>query len=89
MNKYRNKMKSPQVFISGQPNASQTSAPQPIHEISHPRPIAAGTPAQEDIARRAYQIYLEKGRPQGQSESIWKQAERELLDRGLSAFLSR
>ena len=89
MNKYMNKTKSPQVFISGQPNASQASAPQPIHEISHPRPIAHSTPTHEDIARRAYQIYVEKGYPQDQSEQIWKQAEREQLDRGLSAYLSR
>lgn len=89
MNKYMNKTKSPQIFISGQPNAAQTSAPQPIYEISRPRPIGANTPTHEDIARRAYQIYVEKGRPQGQSEQNWKQAEREQLDRDLAAFLSR
>jgi hypothetical protein len=89
MNKYMNKTKSPQVFISGQPNTAQTSAPQPIHEISRPRPIATATPTHEDIARRAYQIYVEKGYPQGQSEPIWQQAEREQMDLGLAAFLSR
>jgi hypothetical protein len=89
MTKFMNKTKSPQVFISGQPNTAPVSAPQPIHEISHPRPIATSSPAHEDIARRAYQIYVEKGYPQDQSEQNWKQAEREQLDRGLATFLSR
>lgn len=89
MNKYMNKTKSPQVFVSGQPNAAQVSAPQPIHEISRPRPIAANTPTHEDIARRAYQIYVEKGHPQGQSEPIWQQAEQDIRNRDLATFLSR
>jgi hypothetical protein len=35
--------------------------------------------AHADIAKRAYEIYLNKGCPEGQSERIWLQAEQELL----------
>lgn len=36
-------------------------------------------PTQEQIARRAYEIYLASGRKEGQSQQNWLQAERELL----------
>ena len=35
-------------------------------------------PSHEDIARRAYDIYVKKGRPQGQCKQNWWEAEREL-----------
>jgi hypothetical protein len=89
MSRYMNKTKSPQVFIAGQPKAAQASAPLPIHEISRPRPVATSTPTHEDIARRAYQIYVEKGHPQNQSEPIWQQAEQDIRNRDLATFLSK
>jgi hypothetical protein len=35
-------------------------------------------PTHNEIARRAYEIYLKNGRMQGQSELDWLQAEKEL-----------
>ncbi|MBN2513559.1 MAG: DUF2934 domain-containing protein [Sedimentisphaerales bacterium] len=100
MSKNKNKMKPPQVFaapqpkpapLSGsqQPKTAQISAPQPIHDIPHPGPVASTTPTHDDIARRAYQIYVEKGCPQDQSNQIWQQAEQECLHRGLTKLLSK
>ena len=79
-----NKSKLPHVFAARKPKVTQ-----PIHEISRPGPIVSASPTHEDIARRAYQIYVEKGRPQGQSEQIWQQAEQDIRNRGLATFLSR
>jgi hypothetical protein len=38
----------------------------------------------EDIARRAYEIYLKRGRRQGQSQQDWNQAEQELQNERLA-----
>jgi hypothetical protein len=35
-------------------------------------------PTQAEIAARAYEIYVRKGYPQGQSDAHWLQAEKEL-----------
>ena len=76
MNKYVKKTKS-----------SPISASQPVHDIPRPRPIAAAAPTHEDIARRAYEIYVEKGCPQGQSEQNWLQAEQEQMNQSTAANL--
>lgn len=39
---------------------------------------ACATPNYEQIAQRAYEIWVAKGRPQGQDIENWKQAEVEL-----------
>jgi hypothetical protein len=38
-------------------------------------------PTHKEIAKRAYEIYIENGRRQGQSEQYWLQAEQELKNR--------
>ncbi|HMS82204.1 MAG TPA: DUF2934 domain-containing protein [Nitrospira sp.] len=38
-------------------------------------------PTQEEIAKRAYDIYLSRGGPEEQAERDWLQAERELRER--------
>jgi Protein of unknown function (DUF2934) len=38
-------------------------------------------PTQDDIARRAYQIYLERGGAPGHELEDWTRAERELVQR--------
>jgi hypothetical protein len=38
-------------------------------------------PAQEEIAQRAYQIYLERGSVPGNELEDWTRAERELLEK--------
>ena len=67
MNKYNNQSKSKQVH-----------AAQQMLNASHPEPVAAAMLTHEDIARHAYEIYVEKGCQQGQSEQDWLQAEQEL-----------
>jgi hypothetical protein len=42
-------------------------------------PSISGKPTHAQIAARAYEIYVKKGRPQGQCESNWLQAEKELM----------
>lgn len=37
------------------------------------------TPTQEDISRRAAQLWENYGRPQGRDQEIWLEAERQLL----------
>jgi hypothetical protein len=99
MNKYMDKPKSTQAVAPQQPKATQVSAPPPPKaaqvpaprpiDIPRPRPVATATLTHEDIARRAYQIYVEKGCPQDQSEQIWKQAEQDIQGRGLATFLPK
>jgi len=42
------------------------------------RPSAGAAPSQEAIARRAYEIWERKGRPDGQCQQNWQEAEAEL-----------
>ncbi|MEO8070576.1 MAG: DUF2934 domain-containing protein [Acidobacteriota bacterium] len=44
-------------------------------------------PSQEDIARRAYQLYAARGTGQGSALADWLEAERELLDERLEDTL--
>ncbi len=53
--------------------ATQTAKP-----ATGPRP---DTPSQEQIAKRAYEIWVARGKPQGKDLENWRQAERELLGR--------
>jgi hypothetical protein len=43
---------------------------------------AKSVPTQEEIARRAYEIYLERGGAPGHELEDWTRAERELLEKG-------
>ena len=47
------------------------------------QPVSAPTPVQQDVTeqirRRAYQIYEERGRSDGYAEQDWLQAEAEIL----------
>jgi hypothetical protein len=44
----------------------------------HPGRGVITIPTHDDIAKRAYDIYVERGRKQGQCEQNWHQAELEL-----------
>jgi hypothetical protein len=69
VNKYTKDSKAKQVFAAQQTHTgSQTVS-------------ASVTPAHKEIAKRAYEIYIENGRRQGQSEQYWLQAEHELKNR--------
>ncbi len=56
--------------------ATQMSDMQQTHH--NPHPGQAATLTHEDISRRAYEIYVENGCKEGQSEQNWRQAEQEL-----------
>ena len=58
--------------------ATQMSAMQQAHKTPHPGSAANAVLTQEEIAKRAYEIYAEKGGQKGQSEQNWLQAEQEL-----------
>lgn len=54
-------------------------APQPQATAGGVEPRSATrVPSHEEIARRAYEIYLARGGEHGRSEEDWLQAEREL-----------
>ena len=89
MNKQMNKSIIPQGYVARPPKAAQTLLPQSIQDMPRPRPVATAATAHEEIAKRAYQIYVEKGRPQGQSDQHWLQAEQEKRDRDVATLLSR
>jgi hypothetical protein len=56
-------------------------AAQQMASVSCAEPITTAMPSDEDIARRAYDIYIEKGCRQGQGQENWLQAEQELKSR--------
>ena len=53
-------------------------AVEPTHNDMHPGRGVIAMPTHDDIANRAYDIYLKSGRKQGQCEQNWHQAELEL-----------
>ena len=61
-----------------QSKATQMSTMQQGQKASHPGPAATAMPTHKDIAKRAYEIYVERDRQQGQSEQDWLRAEQEL-----------
>jgi hypothetical protein len=45
---------------------------------------SSSTPTQEQIARRAYEIFMERGQPDGRDLEHWLEAERQLRAAGQS-----
>ena len=72
------KPKKSKVVADQQPKVTQVPVPQQAHDIPRPKSAQTTKPTTEEIAKRAYEIYLEKGCQQGQCEENWKQAEQEL-----------
>jgi hypothetical protein len=59
--------------------ATQTTPqPQQARNTATPATAASTGPTHEQIARRAYELYLARGATDGQAEQDWVQAEREL-----------
>lgn len=71
------------------PKASPAVSPQPARADVRSLSREFILPNHEDIAKRAYQIYVEQGRPQGQSEQNWNQAEQEQRNRNSAAHPSK
>lgn len=67
---------------------AQPAAPKPVveaAEIPEPEPTGTDTesiPSNEEIAKRAYDIYLRRGSRNGYDFDDWLEAERELRGRG-------
>ena len=62
---------------------TQTKPPQPTQVLQDVAESAPGTPSEpshEDIARRAYDIYVSKNCRKGQCQANWHQAEHELRE---------
>ena len=89
MNTLTNKPKRSKVLASPQPKTTQESvlqkittpqvpAPLQVHDIPRSKPVPTAKPTLEDIAKRAYEIYVKNGCQPGQCEENWIQAEQEL-----------
>ncbi|SEK42215.1 Protein of unknown function [Stigmatella aurantiaca] len=59
---------APKEALKEAPKAAATPAPEPVRSA----------PTEEQIARRAYEIYQARGGEHGSNEQDWYQAEREL-----------
>jgi hypothetical protein len=61
-----------------QSEATRTLAAQQTHTDLHPGHGVITMPTHNDIAKRAYDIYVKTGCKQGQCTKNWQQAEHEL-----------
>jgi hypothetical protein len=68
------KLKAREPVQSGEP-ASLLPEKEPVHS----QPLSPGDDVQARIAKRAYEIYLERGSRSGHEFSDWLEAEREIL----------
>jgi hypothetical protein len=67
-----------------QSKATRRSATQPTQEARKPAPAVTTVLTHDDIAKRAYDIYVQKGRQPGQCKQNWLQAERDLRRPGFA-----
>jgi hypothetical protein len=74
------------IFVT-ESKSTQKYPIQQKHEVETPKQEPVSIPTHDDIARRAYAIYLKHGRRQGQSEQNWHQAEHELRNEKLEAHM--
>ncbi|MEO1237848.1 MAG: DUF2934 domain-containing protein [Planctomycetota bacterium] len=68
----------PQAGQAAKPARSVKAAPLPQAPVEVTAPAAAPVVTDEQISKRAYEIWLEKGRPYGQEQANWEQAVAEL-----------
>ncbi len=57
---------------------------QPVIVVEHKIPVGPTLPTHAEVAERAYQLWLQQGRPGDSAETNWLEAERELHDAALS-----
>lgn len=88
MSKYRNKKNLPYISVAQKPAAMPMPSQFPTGDIPQAGQTQEITPTHDEIARRAYGIYVELGCPHGQSEQHWKQAERENRKPGRASMSS-
>lgn len=65
-----------------QSEATQSLAAQQTHDDMHTGRGVIAMPTHDDIANRAYDIYVKKDRQEGQCKQNWEQAEHELRTLG-------
>ena len=69
--------------MSSKPKRNEITEPQATSTRAETREVSAGNSAlDEEIRRRAYEIYLQRGEQPGRDLDDWLQAERE-LERGV------
>ena len=68
-----NELRTTQMYGTQRTHGEEQTE-QTVHMFTH-----------EDIAKRAYEIYVKRGRRQGQSQQDWNQAEQELQNEILTA----
>jgi hypothetical protein len=61
----------------------------PITQKDHEPPDAPAQPTEAEIADRAYQLWMERGCPEGTDQQDWLEAERELQGSALSQRLTQ
>jgi hypothetical protein len=71
------------------PKPIQMSLKRAVYSVPSPKPEAAAEPSHGDIAERAYDIYVTKGRRQGECVRNWLQAEQDLRTQARVAFESQ
>ena len=64
--------------IMSQSKATQNLAAEQTHGDMHSGRGVIAMPMHDDIAKRAYEIYVSNGHNEGQREQNWLQAEHEL-----------
>jgi len=71
------------MSVSSKPKRNEITEPQATSTQAETREVSVGNSARdEEIRRRAYEIYLERGEQPGRDLDDWLQAERE-LERGV------
>jgi hypothetical protein len=78
MNTVMNKPKKSQLPAPQQIKTPQVPVPQQAYGFPRPKSGSTVKPTNQDIAKRAYEIYVKKGCQSGQCEQNWTQAEQEL-----------
>ncbi len=64
--------------MSSKPKRNESTGPQPISTPATGQASMVNTTHEEEIRRRAYEIYLERGQQPGGELDDWLKAEREL-----------
>lgn len=64
-------------FTEASSHSSQSAASVP----ANPEPVAEQHPTTEEIAARAYEIYVQRGEAHGSDVEDWLQAEQELTEK--------
>jgi hypothetical protein len=74
-----NSKSTPKQSVAAPPVAAHGQAAKPNTQVA-PAVVthASNTPSQEQIARRAYELFESRGRTHGRHQEDWLQAEREL-----------